>query len=100
MGLPLLQVRPGEELRELRSIYRNAKGNGNPFPLLKVTYKFSLDGSALSDEAEDFHERGTVDCGGPIRNFLCACWNQFWNDASVSELNCSISGLPYLGIVL
>ena len=85
MGV-ILQVRLGEELRELQNIYRNAKVAGNPFPLLNVTYKYQLEGSGQLDEADDFQERGTVDCGGPIRSFLCSCWNQFWNDAFVSEL--------------
>ena len=74
MGI-ILQVCPEEELRELWNIYRNAKVAGNPFPLLKVMYKYQLEGSGQSNEADDFQERGTVDCGGPIRSFLCSCWN-------------------------
>lgn len=86
LKIAYFQVQPGEELRELRAVYWNAKVNGYAFPWLKVTYKFNLDGlGALSDESHDFHEMNIVDCGGPIRSFLCSCWNQFWNDASVSQ---------------
>jgi len=72
-----MQVTPGLELQELRSMFVCLKTAKMPFPTMKVTYAFDVDDKS-------FAELDTQDCGGPTRRFLGQCWSQFWNDTEVS----------------
>ena len=74
-----LAVRAGEELRALREYFKKTQRKRG------VMSPFNVDYSVGDDEGFNFHEGGTIDCGGPTKRMLSSAWFQYWDNVDVSS---------------